>query len=380
MRITFVLPGLDMSGGNRIVAEYAWRLQAAGHVVNVLVAGRRPPGLRETLRDLLRGRYRAGGGWGPSHFDGLPLRPLCLAPGIVVDDRVAPDADVVIATWWETAEWVQRLSPAKGAKVYFVQHHEVFDYLPVDRVHATYRLPMHKIVVARWLADVMRERYGDPQVDVVDNATDHRVFHAPVRDKQPRPTVGLMVSSTPFKGLDVAIAALRRVHQHLPDLRVVSFGHEAPRGLEFLGPALEHEMAPAQSRIRECYARCDAWLMASRSEGFGLPALEAMACRTPVVSTRAGWPAGAVQPGVNGQLADVDDDAGLAAGLLQVLQATPDQWRAMSDAAARTAAELTWERVVPRFVAALERARSRRFPVPAPGAGQPSSRPTEHLQ
>jgi hypothetical protein len=31
--------------------------------------------------------------------------------------------------------------------------------------------------------------------------------------------------------------------------------------------------------------KCDAWMTCSRSEGFNLPALEAMACRTPVVLT-----------------------------------------------------------------------------------------------
>ena len=43
---------------------------------------------------------------------------------------------VVIATWWETAEWVAGLSPRKGAKAYFLQHHEVHPGQPVDRVRA----------------------------------------------------------------------------------------------------------------------------------------------------------------------------------------------------------------------------------------------------
>jgi hypothetical protein len=47
----------------------------------------------------------------------------------------------VIATWWETAEWVDRLSVSKGKKVYFIQHYEAFDYLPKERVEATWRLP-----------------------------------------------------------------------------------------------------------------------------------------------------------------------------------------------------------------------------------------------
>ena len=33
--------------------------------------------------------------------------------------------------------------------------------------------------------------------------------------------------------------------------------------------------------MKELYGGCDAWLFATRNEGFGLPILEAMACRTP---------------------------------------------------------------------------------------------------
>ena len=45
---------------------------------------------------------------------------------------------------------------------------------------------------------------------------------------------------------------------------------------------------PAQDMIRDIYGQCDVWLFSSRSEGFGLPLLESMACRTPVIATPAG--------------------------------------------------------------------------------------------
>jgi len=77
-------------------------------------------------------------------------------------DSDFPDADAVIATWWETAEWVAQLSPTKGAKV-FMQGHEVFLGLPLDRVTATYHVPIHKIVVADWLVDVVSKGVRIPR-------------------------------------------------------------------------------------------------------------------------------------------------------------------------------------------------------------------------
>jgi hypothetical protein len=59
-----------------------------------------------------------------------------------------PDADIIIATWWETAEWVARLSARKGAKVYFIQHDERFVHMPQDRVEKTWALPFYRITIA----------------------------------------------------------------------------------------------------------------------------------------------------------------------------------------------------------------------------------------
>ena len=69
---------------------------------------------------------------------------------------------------------------------------------------------------------------------------------------------------------------------------------------------------PPQSSLRDLYAACDVWLTASSSEGFNLPAMEAMACRTPVVATRTGWPAEAIVDGVNGACVGIDDVEALA--------------------------------------------------------------------
>jgi glycosyltransferase involved in cell wall biosynthesis len=251
---------------------------------------------------------------------------------------------------------VHALDARKGAKVYFVQHHEIFPWLPADRCRATYRLPLHKVVVSRWLAETMRVEYGDDKVDVVPNSVDRTQFFADIRGKQSSPTVGLLFSSTPFKGLSVALAAVKRVRQRLPGLRVISFGSERPRPVLELTRGAEFHYCPPQDRIRNVYARCDVWLTASRSEGFNLPAIEAMACRTPVVSTRTGWPEEAIVPGRNGVLVDVDDEDGLARGLEWVLTRSDREWRELSVHAYATATSGSWQESTDLFERALMRA------------------------
>lgn len=343
VRISFILPTPNMSGGIRVVAIYASWLARQGHdVVLVSQPAARLP-LRRKFKSLLSGR-----GWPQttrphSHLDDLALEHRMLERRRQPTDRDVPDADVVIATWWETAAWVNALSPAKGAKVYFVQGHEIFPHLPVLRVEESYRLPLRKIVVARWLQDVMRERYGDPTALVVPNAVDHGQFHAPSRGRQKRPTVGFLYSEMPLKALDVVWKVLAELCGKYPDLRIIGFGSSPPLTSLPADLPIELTVAPAQNEIRNIYAQCDAWLSASRSEGFNLTVMEAMACRTPAVATRTGWPAEALVNGWNGMLTEVDDIPGLVSGVESVLALTDEAWRAMSDHALQTVASSSWD-------------------------------------
>ncbi|HZF79031.1 MAG TPA: glycosyltransferase family 4 protein [Rubrivivax sp.] len=358
LSITIVAAALDLSGGARVIATYADLLAEDGHHVTVVSVGPQAVSWREAVKDLLKtGRWpRRSKRSDKSHYDGSLASVRVLDAYRPITDADLPDADVVIATWWETAEWVARLSPSKGAKVYLVQHHEIFDYMPIDRVRATYRLPLHKVVVAPWLRDVMQSEYQDHDVDLVLNAVDHHLFNAPPRAKQPQPTVGVMYSQAGFKALHVAIEALREIKRQVPAVRLVAFGVSQAQGFDFMGSDMEFHLRPSQQVIRDCYRRVDVWLSSSRSEGFNLPSLEAMACRTPVVATRTGWPATAIRDGENGYLADVDDSRALAAGVVKVLRTTPPQWGAFSEAAAQTASPLTWQQAYPLFLASLRKA------------------------
>jgi glycosyltransferase involved in cell wall biosynthesis len=357
VRVTFILPTVNMSGGTRVVSIYARELMLLGHTVQVVS----PPPATTPLRRKLKS-WLSLKGWPSdpkclkSHLDDTPIDHRVLDRWRPVTDKDVPDGDVVIATWWETAEWVLRLSPRKGAKVYFIQHHEVFSNLPLDRCLATYRSPMHKIVIAQWLKELMETEYGDPVVDLVHNSVDTGQFSASPRGKQPTPTVGLLYATDVFKGLDVSLEVLKKLRESFANLRVVSFGSEPVREDLALGSGAEFFYSPPQHELRNFYAACDLWLTASRSEGFNLPAMEAMACRTPVVSTRAGWPAEAIKSGWNGVLADVGDIAALAEGSGWILTREDKDWIALSDNAFSTATAGSWRRSGELFESALQHA------------------------
>lgn len=314
----------------------------------------------QQLRSVIRGK-----GWQPapakkwSYFDNVDVESRVIETYRPITDSDVPDADIIMATWWETAEWVSKLSPSKGAKVYFLQHYEAFDYTPKARVDATWRLPMHKIAVAKWLEDKARKEFGNLSVSLVPPTVSTEQFHDPLlrksgqpRGKQSVPTVGIYYSVAPWKGCALAIKAFKLAAARIPNLRLVAFGSGEAPPTDLLQPNIEYNRIPSQDELKELYSKCDAWLFASSTEGFGLPILEAMACGTPVIGTPAGA-APELLAGGGGILVKPEDPEDMAKAIEQICQLSDAEWRAMSETALNTVIHYTWEDSTNLFEAAL---------------------------
>jgi glycosyltransferase involved in cell wall biosynthesis len=354
MKISFILPPVNMGGGIKVAAIYANELTKKGHEV-VLIS---PPLASLPIRRKIKS-FITGNGWpksipSHSHLDIMKLDHRVLDRWRPVTNDDIPDADVVIATWWETAEWVSKLNDSKGVKVYFVQGHEIHDYLPVERSSATYYLPLHKIVISKWLQNVIHSEYGDTDVDLVPNSVDHSQFFSELRGKQPVPTVGFLYSHSKIKRVDLTLRVISKLWIKFPNMRVIAFGSTKPYESDKLDSRIEFYLSPDQDKIRDYYAQCDVWLTSSHTEGFNLPAMEAMACRTPVVSTRTGWPEEAIVTGCNGVLAEVDDEVALTLGAATILSLSDNEWRTMSENAYNTVASSSWQDSASQFERVLE--------------------------
>jgi len=353
LKITFLCPEVNQGGGNRVTAIYARKLLERGH--DVTVVGRHHKSVSHLRRLWLRlkGEWRAPPQNGGHYFRPLGDRFQWLPHKWPLEPSDLPDGDVIIATWWRTAFEAAIMPPEKGRKVYFVQHHEVHDHLPHDLSAGSYWLPLKKITIADWLVKTMANHYGDHDVALVPNSVDTEQFNAPPRELNVRPRVGLVYSPATYKGLDVSLRAIEIAKVGFPDLEVIAFGARAPISRFRLPHDTIYHRAPPQEEIPGIYASCDAWLFGSRSEGFGLPLLEAMACRTPVVATRAGAAPDLIEPGVTGYLADIDDAEALGARLIELLSLPPEDWRRMSHEAHAQAHRYTWDDATEAFEAAI---------------------------
>ena len=333
LKISFILPTDSLSGGVRVVGIYAQKLKELGHDVLIVARPPRPESFKRLIKKVLTGEWLREL-WMPrqSFLRGLTVRHHILEKHRPVEDEDLPDADVVIATWWETAEWVAGLSAGKGKKVYFVQGYEAFEGQPFERVK--------KIVVSRWLFALMNSEFGDNNVSLVPNSVDLKMFQALIRSKRNPLTVGMMYGIESFRGSDIGITAYLQAKKEIPLLRLLLFG-KAPRPSE-LPKEAQYFRNPHQEDLKKIYSQCDAWLFTSRTEGFGLPVLEAMACRTPVIATPAGAAPELLATG-GGILVRPEDPNDMAQAILRVCQMSEEEWKRKSDAAYKQATKYTWD-------------------------------------
>jgi glycosyltransferase involved in cell wall biosynthesis len=300
LKITFLLPGTGHlpTGGGKVVYEYANHLSRRGHRVTLvhpaLVAAQASPFqiVRGAISYLHRGTARE---FRPKSW--FPLESSVCATWVpTLSSRFIPEGDVVLATAWETAEWIVNYPSGKGEKFYLIQSWETWAG-PEDRVRATWMAPLNKIVIARWLREMACELGVD--CSYIPNGLDHAQFGLdnPIVNRNPN-QVMMLYHMHPVKGSADGLEALNLVKKELPDLRVTLFGTSVPDPP--LAPWMNYRRLPSQAELRACYNEAAIFVSPSHMEGWPLPPAESMMCGAALAATDIG---GHREYGVDGETA-----------------------------------------------------------------------------
>ncbi|HEA26751.1 MAG TPA: glycosyltransferase, partial [Ectothiorhodospiraceae bacterium] len=86
---------------------------------------------------------------------------------------------------------------------------------------------------------------------------------------------------------------------------------------------------------------------------FGLPVLEAMACRCPVIATKAGCAPDFIVRGVNGELNEIDDIVAQGESIIKIIEMKNSAWKAMSEAAHEAITKSSWDDSIDTFEKSL---------------------------
>ncbi len=323
-----------------VLLELANRLAARGHRVWMLFEHADVPWWKPRDFTRVKLRDRRLRPW----IDWFDLRvPVLRCPRLA--DRYVPDADVVLVSHWRDVPQVAALSDAKGRKLYYVQAYETDFLQDAEKkaaVDATYRLPLKHIVPSSWLGRLMRERFGQPSV-TIGYGLDFARFPIPEpRPFRDPPRCLMQHHVLEIKGVADGIRAFELARREVPDLTLSLFGPHsstfatAHRRLGFVLPA----------DMGRVYLDHDIFIWPSRREGYGLPPVEAMACRCAVATTDNGGSEEFAVPERTALVSPPGDAEALGANIVRLASDHDLRRRIVENGYAAVRRTMTWDPVI----------------------------------
>ncbi len=297
--------------------------------------------------------------------------------GVARDLRALGDVDAIHANYWLSGLTGHRLKHELSLPLVSTFHTlarvkaETGDPEPQRRIDAeTEVIGCSDAILASCPAeaDQLVELYGAPRerIEIVAPGV-HHAFFSPGDRRGARQALGLgdhpvllfVGRIQPLKGVDVAIEALAASHHHDAQLVIVGGPSGAEGDLEAAHAralvahhgldARVHFVEPQPHHLLSTYYRAaDLCIVPSRSESFGLVALEAAACGTPVVAAAVGGLRTLVQHGRTGLLVDQRDPRWFAESIDELLD-DPTRAADMALESARLSMDYTWSTTAGRL-------------------------------
>lgn len=382
----FAQPGGGDAGGlNVYIVEVARRMAALGVEVDIFTRADTPaaPPLAELAPGVLV-RHLAAGPPRELHKNDLPAT---LGPFTAEMLRVTGRYDLVHAHHWLAGRvgavvkerWgvplvqsMHSLGAVKNASLAAGDKPEPAGRIAgeTEVVAAADRLVANTVqeagqLVTLYGADPARVRTVNPGVDLSLFRPGSRAGARRALGLPPDAVVLLFAGRVqPLKAPDVLLLAAARMIRHDPGLagRLVVAVVGGPSGAGWgrpdhlgklaatLGITGQVRLEPPcpQPRLADWYRAATVVVVPSHAETFGLVAVEAQACGTPVVAAAVGGLRTAVRDGISGVLVDGHDPAAYAR-VLGDLVAAPRSLRALGEGAIAHASRFGWDQAVDRL-------------------------------
>jgi glycosyltransferase involved in cell wall biosynthesis len=355
MKISFILSSLWLSGGVRVVVQYANRLSKRGHRINLIIPkgtidAELFPEIDSEVK-IIQTKHVLESKTNLFH---LMLLSLEMA-------SIVPRSDIIIATHTPTTivSFIAGKLLKRGKIVWFyLDYKEMFDGRPIEGWLMRHALPWHAYALT--ISDACLEElhsYSQGKVFNVGLGLDTvNIFHpipgarGEYHGEKTNKILLFLGDSRPRKGMADFLLAAEIVFRLEPNLYLWIVSKET----SVLTAKVPNKFItrPDDKKLACLYSACDVFVSASWYEGFGLPPLEAMACGAAVVTTNS---RGVLEFAVDGQnclMVPPKDPDALAKAILRLLsdENLADLLRKNGPG---TTAMFDWERATDRFETVL---------------------------
>lgn len=206
--------------------------------------------------------------------------------------------------------------------------------------------------------EVLQLYFVDPEkVIVLPNGYDQRTFFPKqlsktkvlhslgIKNKNDLPVVTFAGKISKTKGVDVLLEANKIIQKKFPAIFLLFGSGELQ---DILNESREYELKNVHlmghhrsETLAKAHKIAKLSVLPSRTEGFGIAALEAMGCGTPVVATKSGGPEEFIT-----ELVEPDDPINLANGIIKILELDDEEYMNVRHRALQVAKKYSWGWIV----------------------------------
>jgi glycosyltransferase involved in cell wall biosynthesis len=337
VKIAFVLPGSGSGGGVRSTVNAANRLIERGHQVRMFSLRRT---FRQQVKMFLDSLMSQGDRDWLDCFKGEKYNF-----GDITEIPYITGEIIVGIGMWCSAQ-LGRLSSRSNPKIQYIRGLTPWK---VELQKEALSLPLPKVAIASYIAEAAKTFNSNCSCIVIPNGIDLREYYPCLEDNQ-RDGIGTIYARAWAKDPQTVLGVLNRLKVELPGISQYVFGaSKRPNNI----PRKRYTHQPSVEQARRLYCRSKVWIMASRSEGFSLPILEAMACGCSVVATDCGGPKDIIKNGENGFLTEVGN-VGQICEKVKLLMNDDALRLKFIESSQKTVQDFSWDKSVDKLEGYLE--------------------------
>lgn len=289
MRIVFLLPGYPAPiGGFRVIYEYANKLAINGYDVSIVHAKT----LRQTKKpkNLYRLLRRKVALFMMDHkkkqLNWLNLdKKINMIYVKNLHENNVPDADIIVASSWQTAEYMNSYR-RKNVKKFYI----VMDFPPFmgskEEIESTWNYDCSIITISSWLYDKVKKVRGEKNLINIPIGIPLDKYNECSKIERNKYQICMMFNDGKYKAAYDGIKALSLVCKKFNNVNIILYGKNNPP--KDLPSNFTYMKNISEEKLINIYRSSSIFVSSSIAEGFGLPSAEAMACGCAVASTNCG--------------------------------------------------------------------------------------------